>query len=76
MTDHPIQHIGVRIKPPARPVEAVKPATKVAPPPSFDDATNAGVAQLVAMGFSDAQARDALSKTGGSVQAATELLLG
>ena len=42
----------------------------------IDDATNAGVAQLVAMGFSDAQARDALSKTGGSVQAATELLLG
>ena len=42
----------------------------------IDDATNAGVAQLVVMGFSDAQARDALSKTGGSVQAATELLLG
>ena len=39
-------------------------------------ARSAGVAQLVAMGFSDAQARDALSKTGGSVQAATELLLG
>ena len=75
--------VPTAVPPPAKPVATpVAPMAALSvgggepPPPSFDDATNAGVSQLVAMGFSDAQARDALSKTGGSVQAATELLLG
>jgi len=46
-----------------------------APPPSLEVAEEAGVAELTAMGFSAAKAREALQKGGGSVQAAAEMLL-
>ena len=45
------------------------------PPPSIEVAESAGVAELTAMGFSAAKAREALQQAGGSVQAAAEVLL-
>ena len=45
------------------------------PPPSFEQAEEAGLAELVAMGFGRDAAAAALKKSGGSVQAAADLLL-
>jgi hypothetical protein len=45
------------------------------PPPSFADAEEAGLTELVTMGFDVERARKALSECGGSVQMATEKLL-
>ena len=46
------------------------------PPPSFADAEKAALTELVSMGFEVEKARKALSECGGSVQVATEKLLG
>lgn len=45
------------------------------PPPSFDEATSAGVDDLMAMGFGREAAQAALEQAGGSVQEASALLL-
>jgi len=45
------------------------------PPPSFEEASDAGLADLVAMGFGREAAIAALATSGGSVQEATALLL-
>ena len=46
------------------------------PPPSFAEAEQAGLAELLAMGFERPAASEALRKSGGSVRMATEILLG
>jgi hypothetical protein len=45
------------------------------PPPSFDEATDAGLEELVGMGFGREAAREALAQARGSVQEASESLM-
>jgi len=60
----PIENLAVAPAPAADP-----------PPPSFAAAEAAGLAELVAMGFAEDKARQALIKASGSVEGATDLLL-
>ena len=46
------------------------------PPPSFDSAVDSSVQQLMQMGFSKEASVAALQKAQGSVEAATDILLG
>lgn len=55
--------------------DALMPGPPPPPPPSFDEATDAGMEDLVAMGFGREAAQAALAQTGGSVQEASEILL-
>eukprot|EP00908_Phaeocystis_cordata_P007968 Transcript_18639.p1 GENE.Transcript_18639~~Transcript_18639.p1 ORF type:complete len:473 (-),score=252.37 Transcript_18639:68-1390(-) len=52
------------------------PAAAEPPPPSFEDAMDGSVQQLMQMGFSKEASVAALQKAQGSVEAATDILLG
>ena len=73
----PPRAVSAQVEPSEAPSGAAGEVGLLAPPQEEGEAAaqSAGLSELMAMGFEESKARDALTRSGGSVQAAADLLI-